>query len=569
MALATATTAAADALTINFTSGLPKDATTEDGDGGVLQPNIYKHIDEQQATSWIVSRLGDGHGQAALSATRHADKTLAARNLLILPTLTIDSDTTYLRWETKSMHKEIPEKYHVLIRENADLAWDTLYTCQKENYAWTCHVLPLSAYKGTDAQIAFEAATTDGFMLALDNIFIGTPSQDKSMVTVQQTTPRFIGKDDESAISLHITNYGPALQADKIAIVKDGEYAAIAHLPKIEYGQSADITFDIDQIPLHEKYEYTVAAIAETGDITLYDTGWTYRSHYRRTTFVDRGSGTWCNNCPPMEITTSRLQTLYADQLIISESHLGNDVLANGVYLNDYLNDFMRAVPCIVPNHRKDKIKYSVKDTEDLSDLFIEPAIARIDATYTLDDGKISINAECEFAEDTDNSTGQYAAGYMLMADYHDPSVLAYVQSNSASSYTQGQYYYMPSYILPEMMWYVNVPTDCATATKGKPDSMPRTIEAGTPFATSHTMDAPTSQSIISWKVAAYIIDTTDGHIVNATIATENTTGAITAVQADTTPAADLWYNLQGIRLHSRPSTPGIYINNGKKTLIH
>ena len=35
-----------------------------------------------------------------------------------------------------------------------------------------------------------------------------------------------------------------------------------------------------------------------------------------------------------------------------------------------------------------------------------------------------------------------------------------------------------------------------------------------------------------------------------------------------TDPADDVWYNLQGMRLDGRPSAPGIYIRNGRKTAV-
>lgn len=35
-----------------------------------------------------------------------------------------------------------------------------------------------------------------------------------------------------------------------------------------------------------------------------------------------------------------------------------------------------------------------------------------------------------------------------------------------------------------------------------------------------------------------------------------------------TSTAAGIWYNLQGVKFNGRPSTPGIYIHNGKKVVI-
>lgn len=568
MALTTAYMAVADAIVFDFSSGIPKSITLEDGDNGVLKPKVYNHIDAN-TDSWTAGRLGDGHGQVAFSPTRYTDGNLTSRNLLILPSAKIDSDSAYLRWESRSMLKCIAERYHVLARTDTSQPWDTLYTCQAENYEWTYHVLPLSEYQGKSVHVAFESATTNGFMLALDNIFLGIPSQDKPLIKVEQLTPHFIGEDDESQISVRIANYGAPLGSNKIAIVNDGLYAATCDIPQIACGESTDVIFDVKDIPLHEKYDFLIVALLESGDINLFDLGWVYRSHYRRVAFVDRGSGTWCNNCPAMELTTSRLENFYGDQLIVAESHLGNDVLANAEYLNDYLNDFMRGVPALVPNHRKDKVKYSVKDTDDLSDLLIEPTVARINAVYSVSGDEININAECEFAEDTSNDDDRYTVGYMLLADYHNPKIYAYTQSNSATTNSKGQYYYMPSYILPEMMWFDNVTTGCATATKGVLNSVPSDIEGKKPFVTGYTIPVPGDMSIVDWRVAAYIIDNSDGHIVNAAIAKKGNTDALSTITSDSqNSSTDQWYTLQGIKLSCRPNTPGVYINCGKKILI-
>ncbi len=568
MVLTAAYLSAADAIVFEFSSGIPKTITLEDGDNGVLKPQIYNHIDAK-TTSWTAGRLGDGHGQAAFSPTRHTDENLTSRNLLILPYTKIDSDSAYMRWESRSMLKAFVEKYHVLARTDLSLPWDTLYTCNAENYAWTYHVLPLANYNGKDTQIAFECATTNGFMLALDNIFVGKLSEDKPLIQVEQITPRFIGEGDASEIKVHVTNYGAPMESHEIALVNNGEYAATCYFPEISCGESVDLTFEVGDIPLHEKYDFMIVALSDGGDIKLFDLGWVYRSYYQRVAFVDRGSGTWCNNCPSMELTTSRLENLYGEQLILAESHLGNDVLANGEYLNDYLNDFMRAVPALVPNHRKDMVKYSVKDTEDLSDLLIEPTIATINAVYAVAGNDIKVEAECEFAEDTANDNDRYTVGYMLLADYHNPSIYAFLQSNSATTANTGQYYYMPNHILPEMMWFENVTTNCATATKGLQNSVPANIEGRKSFTASYTIPVPADESIIGWKVVAYIIDNSDGHIVNATIAKEATTGALSTITNDNqNPSDDQWYTLQGVKLSRRPSAPGLYIFGSKKILI-
>ena len=47
----------------------------------------------------------------------------------------------------------------------------------------------------------------------------------------------------------------------------------------------------------------------------------------------------------------------------------------------------------------------------------------------------------------------------------------------------------------------------------------------------------------------------------------DETTG-ISDVTKDNATKAEVWYNLQGVRLNGKPSAPGIYVNNGKKVVV-
>jgi hypothetical protein len=48
----------------------------------------------------------------------------------------------------------------------------------------------------------------------------------------------------------------------------------------------------------------------------------------------------------------------------------------------------------------------------------------------------------------------------------------------------------------------------------------------------------------------------------------DGVTDGIDTVLTDITPRGDHWYNLQGMRLDGSPSTPGIYIRNGRKVMV-
>jgi len=48
----------------------------------------------------------------------------------------------------------------------------------------------------------------------------------------------------------------------------------------------------------------------------------------------------------------------------------------------------------------------------------------------------------------------------------------------------------------------------------------------------------------------------------------DGVTDGIDTVLTDITPLDGHWYNLQGMRLDGSPSTPGIYIRNGRKVMV-
>lgn len=150
-----------------------------------------------------------------------------------------------------------------------------------------------------------------------------------------------------------------------------------------------------------------------------------------------------------------------------------------------------------------------------------------------------------------------------------------FLQRNSASSYRQEQFYYMPSNVMPEIMVFDNVPIHCAYATHGCDNSLPATIPAKETLSHQLTISADISgstipvESILSVTPIVMIIDTATGAYLNSTVATEKSNpGAVTDITADPSAADPAWYTLQGIRLDSKPSAKGIYIHHNKLVKI-
>lgn len=558
---------AAETVDVNFSGGMPKDFTLVDGDGCALEEGAYAHLGST-ANSWFVDRVGEGYARVALSPTRNADPTVASDNWMILPAVHVASADAVVCWEARSLHMHIAESYKVMVRVSGAEEWVPLYTCEGETSFWSAHTVSLAAFEDNDVEVAFVATTPHGFMLAVDNIVAGTMPQSKFAVKAEMLSPRFYGEHDDVQVRVRITNCGARKNWDRAFLLLDGgEEASPTVIEPIACGESVELTFDLDP-ELGKKTTFVVCAHdPASGDINLLENCWVYRSYFARTSIIDHGTGTWCNNCPDAQPTITRLQRLYGDQLIVADVHV-NDALTNPDYWADYFSSFVYGIPCFVPNHVAGKIVSKIKETDDYSESLIDETLAGISAAYTVRDGRAAVQATVEFASDIDNSAGDYRIGYMVLADHHDAANPSFVQKNMGSNYRSDQYYYMIDYIRPSLMYYDNVVADGHYATKGVEASLPPAIEAHRAYAHTVELPVPDAASVTGYRVAALVFDPY-GHVMNAAVAKLVDIGAVEPVIADPAASDDAWYTLQGMRLTSKPAAKGMYIHAGRVIQIH
>lgn len=542
---------ASNYLSTDFSSSrFPTGSVVENTDGAELQPYIYNNIAANE-TAWVVKRQGDGYGYCAMSPTRNAapdgaDTAPAADNRLIFPAVTVESSEAMVRWEGKSLHGDFPETYRVAARVSGTTEWTDLYVCPGESHAWTNHAVSLRDFAGKDVEVAFIATTRRGFILAIDNVKIGVPPEGEFDVVTKQISPRFFGADDKPEVKISVSNFGAPKRYSEIRLYHFGDIVGSYKLSDgLECGETVEATFDIADAPFNSKCSFTVLAITDDGsdDTILLNNCWVFRSHFARTSVIDRCSATWCPNCPAMGITTDRIKDIYGDQTIILETHV-NDVLICQKYASDYFSDFVRSIPMLVPNHDKNNISYSVSSADDYAGSVCGETEAGIEAEYSIDGNRVTVDATARFAPSADNSNGRYLLKYMLIGNVHNDGNANYAQQNVNSNYKSNQYYMQPSVILPEMMYFHNVVLDWS-------DSPILTVPAS--FAAD----------ITGLRAIAMVVDKTDGHIVNAAVATSRGDSGVEDIVApdSDTKADDGWYTLRGIRLDGRPDSPGIYIH--------
>ena len=539
----------------DFSNGMPTTFTLIDGDEYGMQQGIYKDL-EVMANPWFVERLGDGYYNAAMSATRNLYPDLPSENWMKLPPIELDDDVAFFWWESRSLHEAIGESYRLVGHNMVSQEWVELYSTENEPHAWTRHVVSLEQFKRKHVVLAFVATSMNGFILAVDNIRVATA--DDIDLQVDMLTPHFLGSDDKE-VCFNIRNFGKELPAGtKLQLSANGEETESVNLTEtLATGESVKQTFAVS--PALD--EYTALTLTVNDGEYVYD-NYVCASNYRRTSFVDRCSGTWCNVCPPMGLGVERLKAEYGDQVIVVEAHV-NDALTDQNYWDNFLSEFVFNIPLMEANHITSKIIYDYNkdlfptDPDEIAAYFATPA--GIKAEYELNGGDMAITTTAEFAMAVDNSAGRYRIGYMLVGTCHDEKNSGYIQSNSPTNYKVNQYWYQPAHIAPEMMYYENVVLESTTAITGIEGSLPGEILAATPCEHTYSYTLPTDKSISHVRAVAMIIDNEDGHIVNCAYATlKDEPEALDTIGVEPSDETPEYYDLTGRRVLN-PGT-GIFI---------
>ncbi|MCF0213928.1 MAG: hypothetical protein HUK13_05715 [Muribaculaceae bacterium] len=530
----------------DFSNGMPTTFTLIDGDEYGMQQGIYKDL-EVMANPWFVERLGDGYYNAAMSATRNLYPDLPSENWMKLPPIELDDDVAFFWWESRSLHEAIGESYRLVGHNMVSQEWVELYSTENEPHAWTRHVVSLEQFKRKHVVLAFVATSMNGFILAVDNIRVATA--DDIDLQVDMLTPHFLGSDDKE-VCFNIRNFGKELPAGtKLQLSANGEETESVNLTEtLATGESVKQTFAVS--PALD--EYTALTLTVNDGEYVYD-NYVCASNYRRTSFVDRCSGTWCNVCPPMGLGVERLKAEYGDQVIVVEAHV-NDALTDQNYWDNFLSEFVFNIPLMEANHITSKIIYDYNkdlfptDPDEIAAYFATPA--GIKAEYELNGGDMAITTTAEFAMAVDNSAGRYRIGYMLVGTCHDEKNSGYIQSNSPTNYKVNQYWYQPAHIAPEMMYYENVVLESTTAITGIEGSLPGEILAATPCEHTYSYTLPTDKSISHVRAVAMIIDNEDGHIVNCAYATlKDEPEALDTIGVEPSDETPEYYDLTGRRV--------------------
>lgn len=528
---------------------------------------------------WTVDRFGD-RGYILVSPT-FTKQEMACANSLSLPAQEIAAGD-FLSWDVRSALPDFPEAYIVTAREEG-AAIDATETIWEENSTsgeWTSRVVALDKYVGKSVIFEFRATSVNRYMLCLDKVTVA-PLADYAFAT-DRTSPVFFDKYDMAhgrvAASLDITNIGRSAENGTFECRIDGKTVANHKLENIwKTGETRQLSFALPVVA-DERQAYSVVYVADGSETPVY-AGEYFCSIFRPHLMVDKGTGTWCVNCPEANLSVAQLEKRFGDYLVMLETHNG-DVMANDSYFNDLA---YRSIPYWMLNRIQGSRGEKPAKFDEYAFRPCNWDIRLTEAT-SVDNEKIKVSVTATYESELgaydssflNNYSDRYRIGYVLTSDFSDPGNASYQQRNNSTQPGAEQYYYLPSLIPSELMKYHNVTLTYESAFTGFEKSLPEQIISTSKTEFSFEIERPELLADLNkGRVVVFILDTETGEVLNSFAGMVGADFANTSAESiseenyESVYPSGVW-NLQGIRVADTAEglPTGIYIIGGKKIKI-
>lgn len=517
MALAVSSVAMAQQtvyLSDNFDDGIPAGYTTLDRDENPVASSLYKGI--TVGGSWVANEIERAGNQAAFSFSRGTFD-FAQDNWLITPAITIgDGADAYLRWTAKSVYFDYPEDYKVMIAVGSNTVADfkEVFSVSGESYSWKTHSLSLADYAGQTIYVAFVCTSKDKYILAIDDVFVGIP--DGHSYDVKNTSSRFCGDVATAPVSGTIRNIGRKAEITSINCNAGG--ASMTMEPgqgELPAEGTVGYSFDIPITP-HSVNRYSISLGYADGTCDTIYSDSIVSSYFKRTLLLDEGTGNWCNQCTDMIPYVTKVKERMGSDLIAVSAHLGYDPLICDGYRD--VSYWLQSLPSIIYNRDRN---YSTSDRYHtdgyLEEVMLLPTTAMVTATADVSGTAVSVNAKVQFAEDLDNSLDDYRVGFAIIDNEYSQGGMA--QSNNSTTFSAGEYKYLPVVIPGEIMRYHDVPIEGSTAIDGISNCLPAEIKAGTTYDVDYELTIPEDRVFgnDSLSLVAFVIRHPLRTVLNAT----------------------------------------------------
>lgn len=411
---------------------------------------------------------------------------------MILPQINIKSSDAVLAWDANSIHYDLREEYKVMISEGAMKVSDfvEVYSVTDEDYFTRRHAISLENYVGKDIYIAFVHTGQDKFMLAIDNVKVGVWENDFDLINSTDVSAK---TNSEVEICGSIKNLSSSRHIQPVLITNGEEfYADVDENVIFTPGEEADFSFTVPT-PAEGVLEYKLAV--KNGDEILWNESDTvYCSTFPRNILVEEFTGTWCNNCPEGTVTVHRFEHRFRNRIIPIIGHCSPDIMYD-YYYHTGLNYWMSAVPGIIYDRRATYKSQLAQDDGNIYKVMKLPVNAEIVPTVKfLPDSQLVVSSVVRFAQDFDNSNDGYRIAYAISENLVHSTEVIYSQANSSYSPACREYYFLPSQVPADMMYYHDVARGTEWAFLGKPNSLPNELlTSGVDYELVDTLDIASS----------------------------------------------------------------------------
>ncbi|MBQ8607787.1 MAG: choice-of-anchor J domain-containing protein [Bacteroidaceae bacterium] len=486
-------------LETGFESGIPADFTLVCNDQMPVKSQNFRNI--SPTSEWFGGKVDSEDGKAAFS-TSHRTYEMETDNWLITPKLTIPERGAWLKWTAKTIHYYLRDGYKVMI-STTDKSLDSftqLYSVEEETYTWNRHLVSLADYAGQDVYIAFVHNSQSKYLIALDHVYVGQPAT-ADFVTKNET-PRFAGNVGTVSVNGTFRNYGKDFNLAEVVCTSGTEVVdKKVWGENFLTGEESSFEFNLP-VAVGEVSAYHVEAVSSEGERVTLVKDSVICSHFARTLFLEKATGTWCNSCPSVIPYIQNLEERYREEIVCVEAHI-NDPMS---YL-PYSNGFKSVVnlPTVLYNRDFNNHQYNVLDTKPLNKALQKATNAKVDLALEYDGNTtISVSSKVMFATDMDNTTDKYRIGYVLI-EKHVPSTTEMRQSNGAPSMPMyNEYFYFPTgNVAPELMFFSNVPRGTESAFLGVKNSLPTAIKAQEEYLHETTLEIP--ETVVNKEEVAVI----------------------------------------------------------------
>lgn len=483
----------------------PSNLTTANITGVIPVEDCYKHGFTREG--WTVEAV-ESSAYSFVCPT-HSETSTGQDSWLTTAPFIVEGNGSWLRWNAKSLLPGFPEAYDVVVVETAINQHTTIYSIDEEDFQWQTRLVSLDDFVGKEITVSFVCRSVNKYMLAVRDIFAGVP--ESSQWAIDNTPIRYAAVSDGATATGFVTNFGADAEGVSIYCKIGAEETLLPISETWQTGEIREYSFPLP-LTLNEATTYSIGIKDSEGNANPLVSSDVFASHFKRTLFVDEGTGMWCNNCPDGILELDRLKREFGDDIVMASCHV-NDPLAMRSYWDELK---FYAVPYMMLNRDRQTQGSSSKD---FSKAYQTPTTAEIllPSQLTATDGKVNVEATAQFAEELDNNDGRYKIGYTVVADIYSPNAENYYQQNSISFPRGEQYYILPTEIPASLARFDNAVIDDACAFSGIEGSLPQQINPLTGYSTSFSIELPEFASAAEEvRVVAYVLDIESGIMMNA-----------------------------------------------------